>query len=155
MHLLFLIVTGVHAAVPPICKADLSDHSVPVSGGPLRAPPDLAERAIRPGLIQVQEDTCRCLPKRRKHRPDRVRATLHIKPNAGTMRLAYTVEPMGTPLIGQMLACMGQPELTFEPMVFVSDIVYSDGTRGNSLRYPVLFEMDNEPPRKRRVQRKK
>jgi len=115
----------------------------------------LAERALRPGLMKVQEDTCRCLPKRRKNRPARVRANLHIEPNEGRMRLAYTVEPVGTPPIGRMLECLGEPELAFEPMRYVSDMVYSDGSRASVIRYPVLLTMDNEPPRKRRASTKR
>ncbi len=155
MHLLVLFGTLFHAAEPPICSVDLSETSLNVRESPLRGPRDLASRAIRPGLLKTQEDTCRCLPNLRRNRPSRVKAMLHIEPNEGTMRMKYTVEPVGTPPIGRMLECLGEPELTFEPMHYVSDMIYSDGSRASVIRYPVLLELDNERPRKASAQRKK
>ena len=116
MHLLILFVTLAHAAVPAICAEDLSAYPLAVHVGPLQAPKHLVSRALRPGLMKMQEDMCRCLAKFCRNRPSLVKAYLHVDPNGGKTRVEYIVQPPESPPIGRMLECMGEPMLTFEPI---------------------------------------
>ena len=92
---LLLAAPAADARPHPICAADLSE--VQMSGGQaLFLPPNqLEEHALRPGLLHVQAEVCRCLPRRRRHQPDVVRAWLNIALGEGQITVEYSVEASG------------------------------------------------------------
>lgn len=118
------------------CKQDLSAIRLPFHGGGFPAARSLKEHAVRPGLLHVQQELCRCLPRRKRRLPAEVDALLHIQPNAGVVTIHYTVAPSQNRGVGRMMACLGQPTLTVQPIRYVSDIVTKDGKR-EVLRYPL------------------
>ncbi len=144
----------VHAGVPAICRGDLSDTPFPVREGSWSHPKQWVDRALRPGLLRAQEDICRCVPRRRRLQPAEVSAQLRIDPNAGQMTVRYSIEPPLNPQVSQMLACMGQPKVTFEPIAYNSDIVYTDG-REEVIRYPLRLVLKEEGDPSERAKRQK
>ena len=127
-------------SVHPICDQDFSDFRFPSLRGPFVPPEGLEERGLRPSLQYVQQEVCRCLPKRHRHQPSEIRVELHIRPNAGEVTLEYRVEPPWTRPMERMVGCLGEPTLTVEPMPYVTDIVTEDG-REEVLGYPILFDL--------------
>ena len=111
MHLMLLFVTLARAAELPFCTQDLSDHPLPFSSGRHIEPDHLRERALRPGLMRLREDLCRCLPRWPRNRPALVKAHLHVDPNGGEMRVEYIVKPPWSRPVRQMVKCMGEPTL--------------------------------------------
>jgi len=104
-------------------------------------PENFLEGGIRPSLLRVQRDACRCAPRRASKRPEFVEASVWVKPNLGHIRIEYAVKEEKTPQIDKMLACMGEPRLTVEPMPYRSDMVYPDGREEVFPRYPVLLKL--------------
>jgi hypothetical protein len=155
MHLLFLLMTMAGAADPSLCSQDLSDYPLPMMGGPLSKPANFREGALRPGLLRLQDDLCRCVPRRSSKWPDIVIADLWVQPNKGTIRIEYTVKEQQSRQIDRMLECMGEPKVSVEPMPFQTDIIYTDGRAPVFPRYPVRVELADDRVRQRRSQRKK
>jgi hypothetical protein len=151
MHFILLLATMAHAAEPPFCAQDLSKLAMP-AGGTFINPEILQKRALRPGLLRFQEDLCGCLPWWSRSWPASVRASLHIDPNKGKVRVEYIVKRPWSRSIRRMMKCMGEPMLTFEPIPYVSDIVLPSGQRGAFPHYPLLVELDDERARKARSQ---
>lgn len=137
----FLVATAVaFAGTDPFCRADLERLPIPVRHAAHTNPEHLRSRIIRPGLRKTQADLCRCLPRRKRHRPPRVRASLESDPNGGVLTIRYTVD--GTMAsIAKMTQCMGRPQLNFKPIAYTSDIVLADGSRGRFPVYPLLIEL--------------
>ena len=140
----FLIVTAVaFAGTNPFCRADLERLPIPVQRSAHMDPRLLRSRIIRPGLLRTQTDLCRCLPRRKRHRPLRVRASLESEPNRGVLTIRYTVD--GTMAsIAKMAQCMGQPTLSFSPIAYTTDVVLADGSRGRFPAYPLLIELGDK-----------
>ena len=153
MHLMLLFVSLARAAVPTFCGQGLSEVHLPLSSGPAIHPDHFRERALRPGLMQVQSDLCRCLPRRARNRPAEVTAHLHAEPNAGRMRVEYLVERPWSARVERMMNCMGQPTLSFAPIPYVSDMVLPDGRKEVFPHYPVRIELGEHRPRKDRSSR--
>jgi len=129
-----------HHPKHPFCAQDLSDLRLPTTGGPLVPPEGLVERGLRPGLMHVQQDVCRCLPRRRRHQPSVIRVQLHIKPNAGEVRVEYRIDPPWSRTMSRMVECLGEPTLTVEPMRYVTDMVTEDAQE-EVLGYPLIVEL--------------
>ena len=126
----------------PICDSDLSTVSLNIHGRLMR-PVGLEERALRPGLLHVQADVCRCLPRRRRLHPDAIMARLHIAPNKGEVQVEYILQSIGPHTHPQerMTPCLGHPTLQVEPMPYRSDMLDENGTRNEVLVYPILFKL--------------
>ena len=138
MPLIWLILGLAQADRPSICNADLT--KVRLSGEARSWLPDnFLEGGIRPSLLRIQGDACRCIPRRVSKRPELVSASVWVKPNLGQIRIEYAVSEEPTPQLDRMLACMGEPRLTVEPMPYRSDIVYADGREEVFPRYPILL----------------
>ena len=73
----------------------------------LSKPVNFAEGAVRPGLLRVQDDVCRCVPRRSRQWPALVKAHLWIEPNQGKIRIEYIIDEERTQSIDRMLQCMG------------------------------------------------
>jgi len=153
MHLLFLTMALAQAARSPVCSLDFLDYPLPSTAGSAWMPRDFLEGAVRPGLRRLQEDVCRCLPRRPSRWPDVVMAALWVEPNKGKIRIEYTVEQEKTPQIDRMLQCMGEPKFSVEPMPYKTDIVYPDGREEVFPRYPVLLYLNDEPRSEERSSR--
>ena len=140
MHLLLLTLGLAQAAMPPICDADLTEVDLP---GRDRSwlPGNFMEGGIRPSLLRVQEDVCRCTPRRKGQWPEVVRASVWVKPNIGEIRIEYAVNEERTPRMDKMLACLGVPVLTVAPMPYKSDMVYPDGREEVFPRYPIWLHL--------------
>ena len=110
-------------------------------------PKNFLEGAVRPGLLRVQEDVCRCLPRRSSQWPSLVTADLWVQPNKGKIRIEYELKEEQTPQIDRMLACMGEPNFTVEPMPYKSDIIYPDGREEVFPRYPVWLYLKEDSQR--------
>ncbi len=126
----------------PICVGDLS--TVPLNmHGLLMRPVGFEDRALRPGLLNVQADVCRCLPRRRRHHPDAVMARLHIAPNKGEIQVEYILQSTGprTRPQGRMVPCLGTPTLRVEPMPYRSDMRDANGSADEVLVYPILLQL--------------
>ena len=139
-----LLASSVAVASPhPICTRDLS--TVPLNMRErLMRPAHLEERAIRPGLLHVQAEVCRCLPRRKRHHPGAVMARLHIAPNEGEVRVEYMLQsevPRTRPM-EQMVTCLGSPTLMVEPIPYRSDMRDEDGPIEEILVYPILMDLD-------------
>ena len=123
----------------PLCKKDFSEVRLPIEHRSFHGPEGFVERGIRPGLLYVQREVCRCLPRRRRHQPASVRANLGIQPNLGEVKVSYRVElPWSRPM-RRMVVCLGEPTFTVEPMKYVSDIITEEGRLDEVLDYPLLF----------------
>jgi len=144
MFLLFM--TLAHAADPRFCAQDLSGVPLSLREGPLMPQAHLMDRALRPGLTRFQQDVCRCLPKRR-HRPAVVEAQLHVNPNRGETTVKYRLARPWSPAMSRMVACLGEPTVTFEPFRYVSDMITEDG-RKEVFRYPLKVEFEGVRARK-------
>ena len=140
MPLIWLILGLAQAAKPSICSADLTEVGLP-GGDRSWIPDNFLEGSIRPSLLRIQDDACRCIPRRSRQRPEVVAASIWVKPNVGQIRIEYAVNEERTPQLDKMLACMGEPQLTVEPTPYRSDIVYADGREEVFPRYPVLLYM--------------
>ena len=144
MHLLFLIMTLAQAAKLPFCTQDLSGYPLPWTGGPLSKPANFREGAVRPGLQRLQDDVCRCLPRRSSKWPDIVMAHLWVEPNKGTIRIEYIVKEQSSRQIERMLECMGDPKFTVEPMPYQTDIIHPDGRKAVFPRYPIWLYLKED-----------
>jgi len=112
------------------------------------------QRVLRPALMHVGRDLCRCMPVWRRKWPSMVKAYLVTDPNRGRTRVEYTIESSSSVTAGRMLTCMGQPVLTFEPIHFVSDIIRPDGSRGKFPRYPIFVAFDGADAGKSRLRKR-
>ena len=145
MTLIFLFLGSALAAKPSICKTDWAKDIEPSSAGTFINREKVWERALHPGLMRVQVDLCRCLPRLERNRPEQLRADLHIEPNKGTMRVAYEVEAPHSAPIRRMRSCMGKPELAFEPIPYVSDMILPNGERGKFPHFPIIVHLNEAP----------
>ena len=143
-----------HHPDSPLCEQDLSDLRLPRIRELLVLPEGLEDRGLRPGLLHVQQEVCRCLPRRRSHQPSVIWVLLHIKPNAGEVRVQYHIEPPWTRAMSRMVECLGEPILTVEPMKYRSDIITEDGPLEEVLSYPIEVELGEDGVRKGRSQRR-
>ena len=130
------------------CAHDLT--AVPlIRGTSPPAPAASRRRAIRPGLLHVQSELCRCLPPRRRHHQLTVRAGLHIAPNAGEVTVRYRVEgPEGRAASrarARMRQCLGQPTLQVEPLPYRTDMVTDDGPVEEVLVFPIQVNLEVRP----------
>ena len=150
MPLIWLILGLAQATKPSICRADLTEVGLP-GGDRSWLPDDFLEGGIRPSLLRVQEDVCRCTPRRKGQWPEVVRASVWVKPNIGKIRIEYAVSEERTPRMDKMLACMGMPTLTVAPMPYKSDIVYPAGREEVFPRYPIWLHLTDT----RKVQTRK
>jgi hypothetical protein len=155
MHLLFLLMTIAGAAEPSFCSQDLLDYPLPMMPGVLSKPANFGEGALRPGLLRLQDDLCRCVPRRSSKWPDIVIAHLWLQPNKGKIRIEYMVKEEQSRQIDRMLECMGEPKFSVEPMPYQSDIIYSDGRKPVFPRYPVWVELKTHAESEGRSQHKK
>ncbi len=144
MHLVFLIMTFAHAAKSPLCTQDFSEYPLPMRTGVLSKPANFAEGAVRPGLLRVQEDMCRCLPRRASRWPALVKSNLWVQPNEGKIRIEYIIDEERTPPIDRMLECMGEPTFDIEPMPYTTDIIYTDGRKAVFPRYPIWMHLKDD-----------
>ena len=141
MSLLFLITTLAQAATSPLCTQDFLHRPLPVASRLLSKPANFSEGAIRPGLLRVQEDLCRCLPRRSSKWPALVKSNLWVQPNLGKMRIEYIIDEERTKPIARMLECMGEPKFDIEPMPYKSDIIRPDGSEPVFPRYPIWMHL--------------
>ena len=146
MSLWVLLVSMAHGASPSFCSDDLADFPIPLQGKEAWLPKNFREGGLRPGLLRVQKDLCRCVPRRRHHWPDVVIADVYVTPNQGQVRIEYGLKEPRTTRQGRMLTCMGQPQLTVAPMPYKSDMVYPDGREEVLPRYPIWVELDKGLP---------
>ncbi len=130
-----------HHAKNPFCKQDLSEVQLPINSSPLVSPEGFVDRGLRPGILHIQKDVCRCLPRRKQHQPSLLSVQMHIKPNAGEIVLEYQADPPWSGPMSRTMACLGKPTLTVEPMRYVSDIITEDGRSEKALVYPVKLEL--------------
>jgi len=133
------------SAARAFCALDLSDTPISQGSRRLFGPANLGEGAIRPGLLHVQDDLCRCVPWRRRHQPSVVRAELHIAPNRGHVTVAYRVEQPWSPPVARMVACLGAPMLVVDPLPYRSDMVTEDGPLDEVLVFPIVVELTTGP----------
>lgn len=135
--------TRLFRASHPICRSDLSDVPLPEEGRLLSGPRDLDRHAIRPGILKVQDDICRCMP-RSRHQPARVRAELRIHPNEGRVDIHYMLDGPLSPPQKRMRSCLGSPTMDVTPMPYRSDMVTEDGPVDEVLKYPVHMILDED-----------
>ena len=147
MHFLLIIIALANAAKMEFCTQDISEFGLSSQRGKHWLPENFHDRAVRPGFGQLRSDVCRCLPRMRKNYPDTVKATLHIQPNQGSIRVEYTVEPLALRAQRKMAVCMGEPTITGKPMAYSSDIVYPDG-REEVLRFPFIVQLVDKRTRR-------
>ena len=140
-----------HTPETPLCSSDFSTMRLPVIRGILQQPEGIADRGIRPAIDRIQQEVCRCLPRWRRNHPQELWATLHIKPNAGEIRLEYYLEPPWSRPTQRMLACLGEPTLTVESMPYSSDMLIDNKAVEESLGYPIRVLIGEDGVRKRRT----
>ena len=121
----------------------------------LLPPEGMIERGLRPSLLHIQREICRCLPQRQKHQPSHILARLAIQPNAGQIRVKYKTETPWTRPVNRMMECLGEPILSVEPMGYASDMITSEGRVEEVLGYFIMVELGEEgvdglPPMRRR-----
>ena len=131
------------AAKHPICAQDLSAVALPDQFSGLSGPAGLEGSAIRPGMLRVQQDLCRCLP-RKRHQPAMLRAELHIRPNEGQVDIRYLMDTSLTKPQKRMRSCLGGPTLQVTPMPYKTDMVTADGPVDEVLKYPIHMILDEE-----------
>ena len=144
-----------HEPEAPLCEQDLTERRVPNVSGVLVPPKGMVERGLRPSLIHVQREVCRCLPRRVRNQPEQVLARLQIQPNAGKIQVKYQTETPWTRPVSRMMECLGEPSLSVEPMHYVSDMITQEGREEEVLGYAILVELGQEgvvglPPRRKR-----
>ena len=148
MPFMLLLVTFAHAAKPPFCSQDLSDIPRTVSVGTFIDAEKYRQRVVRPGLMRLQSDLCRCMPFWSRNRPASIKAHLHSKPNKGELRVEYIVKQPWSRPIRRMLKCMGAPKMTFEPIRYVSDMVLPDGKEETFPYFPLVIVLDEKESEK-------
>lgn len=144
MSLLWLFITIAQAAKPAVCSADISRHSFEHRQNRLWLPEGFYERAIRPSMLRLQHDACRCLPRRRSRRPKVAVGHVHVEPNAGRVVISYSLRGEDTPRLERMLRCMGAPSFTVEAMPYTSDIIYPDGRKEVLPPFPLWLHLFDE-----------
>lgn len=127
--------------VNPFCKQDLSEAPLPINPSRLVSPEGFVERGLRPGLLHIQKEVCRCLPRRARDQPEILLIKMHIKPNAGELVLEYQTDPPWSGPTRQMMGCLGKPTLAVEPMPYVSDMITEDGPAEKALVYPIKLTL--------------
>lgn len=136
---LLLTSIGADAGTHPICAVDLSTVQLSVGQALFLPPQQLEERALRPGLLYVQSEVCRCLPRRKRHQPDVVRAWLRIALGKGELTVEYGLEAAEEHhrSAQRMVACLGEPTLHMVPLQYRSDIRTAEGSGGEIMVYPL------------------
>ena len=148
MFAILLMVTVSQAAKLSFCEQEITKSPFQSRGDAMKPSQAQMDRALMPGFLRFQEDVCRCLP-RRRHRPASVRAVLHIDPNKGETTVKYTIPGPTSRAVSRMVACLGEPTVTFEAYRYVSDMLNADGERiGQILRYPLLLELEGPKDKK-------
>jgi hypothetical protein len=132
---------GLHSK-HPFCETDISTIELADFRDPLFSPLGFEKRAIRPGLRHVQQEICRCLPGWRRHQPPEVKSTLHIKPNAGEVRVVYSIATPRSRAVNRMAECLGEPTLKVTPMPYKSDIITEDGPVEEVFEYPIIVGLE-------------
>jgi hypothetical protein len=141
MHLVLLFLTLSHAAEPAFCRQDLS--RIQLSRPGMWMPPEhLVERALQPAMARSQEDICRCLPRRSRRWPSEIRVQVHAAPNQGKATMSYLIAPPWSRAKSQLVACLGEPTVNFEPFRYLSDVMTEDGLEEASFRYPLVVELE-------------
>ena len=168
--LLLLLASSALAARPDFCRADLESLSIPWREGVGTPSREEAMRALRPSLLRIQEDICRCIRKP-QHWPEAVQAEVEVTPPTsactasgqcwGLQAEVEVTPPMGIAVVryrvaaelgaaGEELhACMGQPTVTFEAFAYRSDALTGDD-RETRFRYPFKVELEPHPRRRHR-----
>ena len=144
MPFLLLFITLAQAAKPSICKSDISTYQLPPAAGGLSGPAGFTEGAVRPGLVRVRDDLCRCVPRRKSKWPDLLKSNLWVRPNEGKIRIEYMIDEERTKHIDRMLECMGEPEISVTPMPYKTDVVYTDGRKYVFPKYPLWIYLSEE-----------
>ena len=98
---------------------------------------------IWPGILHVHQEVCRCLPRRKRHQPPIIRADLNISPNKGEVHVTYRIDGPQSRPTQRMMACLGEPTLSVEPMAYVSDMITQDGRAEEILVYPIKMVLDD------------
>ena len=130
-----------HQPDRPLCEQDVSDLRLPVIRGILQQPEGLVDRGLLPSLKHIQEEVCRCLPRRPPRQPEYILVQLHIKPNEGEVKLEYVIATPWTRPQKRMMLCLGEPTLNVEPMKYGSDIITEDGPMDEVLGYPIEVDL--------------
>jgi hypothetical protein len=144
-----------HRAEAPLCEQDLTEIRIPNLSGMLLPPEGMIEHGLRPSLLHIQREICRCLPQRPKHQPSHILARLSIQPNAGQIGVKYKTETPWTRPVNRMMDCLGEPTLSVQPMRYTSDMITSEGRVEEVLGYFIMVELGQEgvddlPPKRRR-----
>ena len=146
MHLLLLAAAS-FAAKPDFCREDVSEVALNWQerwGSPSE---EHALRALRPSLARFQADVCRCVP-RRRHWPEMITARLRVAPSEGAVMVTYHLTPPVSDAGLAMLACLGEPTVSFEPFPFTSDMITADG-RVSTFTSTLLADLEDARTRKR------
>ena len=140
--LLLLLAQVSFAAKPDYCRATLDDLRIPWPSRIGTPSEEEAMRALRPAMLRIQEDICRCV-RRPRHWPQTVDAKAEVYPNEGELLIRYSIDPDMGEHGDRLLACMATPRLTFTPFAYRSDALTGDD-RERMFRYPFKVELD--PP---------
>ena len=146
--LLLLMASSALAARPDFCRADLESLSIPWREGVGTPSREEAMRALRPSLLRIQEDICRCIRKP-QHWPEAVQAEVEVTPPMGIAVVRYRVAAELGAAGEELHACMGQPTVTFEAFAYRSDALTGDD-RETRFRYPFKVELEPHPRRRHR-----
>lgn len=146
--LLVLLASSALAARPDFCRADLESLSIPWREGVGTPSQEEAMRALRPSLLRIQEDICRCIRKP-QHWPEAVQAEVEVTPPMGIAVVRYRVAAELGAAGEELHACMGQPTVTFEAFAYRSDALTGDD-RETRFRYPFKVELEPHPRRRHR-----
>ena len=132
----------------PLCEQDVSALPLFPIRGIFTQPESLRERALQPALRHIQASLCQCLPRRIRHQPIHIPVMLWIQPNAGEIRVEYTVtvEPPWTQPVQRMIRCLGEPTLEVEPMPYASDMLRDSDRTEETLGYPILVDLEEGIP---------
>jgi hypothetical protein len=141
MVLLLLLTQVSLAAKSDYCRTDLEDLPIPWPSRFGSPSEEQAMRALRPALLRIQDDICRCL-RRPRHRPETVDAKAVVAPNAGELLIHYSIAPDMGEAGERMLACMGTARLTFAPFPYRSDALTGDD-REQTFRYPFKVGLED------------
>ena len=129
-----------HTSVQHICHWEVPE-TLPNEAGRILPSRGVFQRFVVSGLQRVQADLCRCLPRRRRHIPETAHIMLHIRPQPGEIKLVYRLEPSASASSQQISTCLGEPTVQVRPSDYVSDMLTGDGSRRETLRYPLRVEL--------------
>ena len=146
MQLLLFVATSL-SAKPDFCREDVSAVDFDWQGRWGSPSEDDALRALRPSLVRFQDDVCRCTPRRRDW-PEMIKARLLVAPNEGEVMVTYHLTPPVSEAGLAMLACLGEPTVSFEPFPFTTDMITEDG-RITTFNYTIVADLEDARARKR------